>query len=71
MKEIVEIYNNKIKEIRYTNRYMQNYIDSCHKEPEIRAVYPEQNSVHSENFTNITVDSDSLITQEKHNGSEK
>ena len=34
MKDIVEILNSKIKEIRPQNRYIQNYIDSCHKESE-------------------------------------
>ena len=39
MKEIVDMFNSEIKEIRSTNRYMQNYIDSCHKESRQRALH--------------------------------
>ena len=42
-----------------------NYIDSCHKESEIRAAYTEQSTVHFKNVANITVDRDSLFLQEK------
>ena len=41
MKNIVEILNYGIKEISSTNQDMQNYIDSCHNEPEGRVAYPE------------------------------
>ena len=71
MKDIVDILNYKIKEIRPQNRYMKNYIDNCYKESERRAAYPEQSTVHLENIANITFDSHSVIPQEKQNGSEK
>ena len=44
---------------------MQNYIDSCHKESERLAAYPEQSTSNFENIVNITVESASLIPQEK------
>ena len=50
---------------------MQNYIDSCHKELERRAAYPEQSTTNFENVANITVDSDSVIPKDKQNGGEK
>ena len=50
---------------------MKNYIDRFHKESEIRAACPEQSTPHFENVDNITVDSDSVIPQEKKTGSEK
>ena len=40
MKEIVDIFYSEIKEIRPTSRDMQNYIDICHKEPEMCVEYP-------------------------------
>ena len=57
----MEIYNYEIKEISSTNRDMQNYIDSCHKESEICAAYPEQSTAHFENVANITINSASVI----------
>ena len=50
---------------------MQTYIDSCKKESEKHAAYPEQSNVHFENVANITVDSDSITQREKQNGSEE
>ena len=50
---------------------MQDYIDSCHKESERRAAYLEQSTAYYENIENITVDSASLIPQEKQNGNEE
>ena len=50
---------------------MRNYIDSCHKESERRTAYPEQSTVHFENFAKITVHSGSVIPKKKQNGSEK
>ena len=50
---------------------MQNYIDSCHNEPEGRVAYPEQRTLHFENVAKITANSDSVIPKEKQNGSEK
>ena len=68
MKDIVEIYNSKINYIRSTNQDMQNYIDICLRELERRADYPEHSTAHFENVANITVNSASVIHQEK-NGS--
>ena len=68
MKEITEIFRSEIKEIRSTNGYMQNYMDSCHKVPERRASYLEYSTAHFENITNIDVHGDSVITQEKKMG---
>ena len=65
MKQIVEIFNSDIKEIRFTNQDMRNYIDSCRRYPERRAAYPGQSTAHFENVANITDDGDSVITQEK------
>ena len=50
---------------------MQNYIDSCHRESEKRAAYPENSTANFENILSITVDSDSSIRQEKQNVSNK
>ena len=49
---------------------MQEYIDSCHKESGKCAAYPEQSTAHFEDVFNITVDSSSVLVQEKQNGSE-
>ena len=48
---------------------MQENIDSCHKESEIHAAYPEQSTAHFEEVVKITFNSASVITQEKQNGS--
>ena len=61
----MDISNSEIKEISSTNWDMKNYIDSCHKESERHTAYPEQSTEHFENVANITVDSDSVITQGK------
>ena len=61
MKDIMEIYNYDIKEIRSTNRDMKSYIDNCHKESERRASYPKHSTAHFENVANITIDSAILI----------
>ena len=53
------------------NRDLINYIDSCHKESERRAGYPEQINVHFNNVANITVDSDSITSQKKQYGREE
>ena len=47
---------------------MQNYIDSCHKESERHAAYLEQSTGNFENVADITVDSASVIPQEKKMG---
>ena len=46
---------------------MQYYIDSCHKELERYASYPEQSTANYDNLANITVDSASGTPQEKQN----
>ena len=51
-------------------RYLQNYIDSCHKESERHAAYPEHITAHFNNVENITVNSDS-ITHRRKNGREE
>ena len=71
IKEVLDIYSYYIKEINSTNRDMQTYIDSYKKESEKCAAYPEHSTVHFEYIANITVDSDSVISQEKQNGSEE
>ena len=65
MREIVKILNSTIKEIRSTNRYLRNYIDSCHKESLICAAYMKQRTEHFENVANITINSANIIPQEK------
>ena len=50
---------------------MRNDIDSCPKESWRRVVYPEQSTAYFKNVVSITVDSDSLIPEEKQNGIEK
>ena len=68
MREIVKILNSTIKEIRSTNRYLRNYIDSCHKESLICAAYMKQRTEHFENVANITINSANVIPQEKKQG---
>ena len=68
---MLESFNYDRKELRATNRYLQNYIDSCHKESEIRAAYPEQSTAHFEIVANIAIISYNAIPQEKQNESEK
>ena len=50
---------------------MWDYIDSCHKESERRATYPEHSTAYVENVANTTVNSASVIPQEKYNGGEE
>ena len=50
---------------------MRENIDSCHKESEIHAAYPEQSTAHFEEVVKITFNSASVITQEKQNGSQE
>ena len=38
------------------NRYMRDYVDSCHKESERYEVYSEQITSHFKNISNIIVD---------------
>ena len=47
------------------NRDTQEHIDSCHKESESCAAYPENSTVHLNNAANITVDIDSITQQRK------
>ena len=54
---------NKTNQISITKGY--------HKESERHTAYPEQRTVHFENVANITVDSDSVFTKNKKNGSDK
>ena len=44
---------------------MKTYIDSFHKESERRAAYPEHSTANFEIVANITVNSASVIPQEK------
>ena len=67
----MEIFYYEIKVIHSTNQETKNYIDICHKEPEIREAYPEESIAHFENVANINVDSASVLSQEKKNGSIK
>ena len=71
MKNIVEIFNYEINKIRSTNGNMQNYIDSCHRKSEIRVAYLEQSTAYFKKIVNTTIKSDSIIQQEKQNGSKK
>ena len=50
---------------------MQNYIESCQKESERCASYTEERTAHFKNVASITINSDSVIPQEKWNGSEE
>ena len=51
----------------FHKRRYEKYIDSCHKESEICAAYPEQRTVHFKKVANITINSDSVIPQEEKN----
>ena len=51
-----------------TNRDLQTDIDIVKKECE---AYPENNTLHSENVANITINSDSVTPQKKKNGREE
>ena len=51
-----------------SNRDMQNYIDCCKKEC---ASYPEQNNLHFENVTDITIYIHSITPHTKKNGREE
>ena len=50
---------------------MQNYTDSCDRESEKRAAYPEKITSYFENITSINDNRDSVILQERENGSKK
>ena len=65
MREIVDIYKYNIEKIRDINWDMWEHVDICHKYSEICAAYPKQSTAHFEDVANITVDSASVITQEK------
>ena len=64
MKYIVDMYTSDIEEIHAINRYMRDHINSCHKASKKRTAYPQQSTAHFEDFANIAVDSDSVISQE-------
>ena len=55
MKYIFDIYNSEIEELRAINQYMQEHIDSCHKEPERCAAYLYQNTANFEDVQDITI----------------
>ena len=59
---MVDSFHYEIKEIRSTNQDIKTYIDICKKKC---VAYPEQRTAYLENIVNITVDSDSVIPQEK------
>ena len=50
---------------------MGEYIDSFHKESEIRIAYLEQNTAHFNNVAKITVNSDIINQQKKKIGERK
>ena len=50
---------------------MQNYIDSCRKEPEIHTTYSKHITARFENKSYITINRGSVIPQEKQNEIEK
>ena len=58
-----ESFNSDTKELCAINRYLQNYIDICHKELERAAAYPEQSTAPFNNVLRITVDIDSITPQ--------
>ena len=68
---MLESFNYEKKELNTTNQYLEDYIASCHKESERRAVYKEQITEHFNNVADITADSDSITPQKKQNGREK
>ena len=71
IKEIVEILNDEIKEIRSKNRDIQPFIDSCNTASKKCAAYPEQRTEIFEKVSNITVDIGGVIPHDKHNGIEE
>ena len=71
MREMVQILNSDIEDIRPINQNKINYIISCPKESEKSTDNPEQSNEHIENVENITSNSDSLIPKEKQDVSDK
>ena len=57
---MLESFNYETKELSATDQYLQNYIDSCHKESERCAAYPEQSTANFNKITNINVNIDSM-----------
>ena len=45
MKEIVEIFSSEKKGYTFHKPIHAKYIDSCHKDPEKRTLYPEQRTI--------------------------
>ena len=68
---MLELFNSEIEELRAMNQYLRTYIDSCHKESERCAVYPEHSTEYFNNFENITANSYSVTPQKKKNGREE
>ena len=64
---MLESFNSDTKELCARNRDLRNYIDSCHKESERSAEYPEQSTTYFNNVVNITVYNDSITPQKKQN----
>ena len=50
------MYKYKIKDIHSINRYIQEHIDSYHKESKSYAAYPEYSTAHLNNVAKITID---------------
>ena len=71
IKEMLESLNYETKELCATNRDLWTYIDSCHKEPERHATYPEHSTAHFNNVANITVNIDSITLKNKQNKREE
>ena len=59
------MYKSNTEEMHAINRDTQEHIDSCHKEYESCAAYPENSTAHLNNAANITVDIDSITQQRK------
>ena len=68
---MLETFNYETKELRATNRVLQTYIASCHKESERGAAYTEQNTTHFHKVANINIDSDSITPHKKQSGIEE
>ena len=64
---MLDSFKYKTKELHATQRDLQTYIDSCHKESERRAAYTEHSTANFNNVANITVNSDIITSQKKQN----
>ena len=70
-RDMVNMYKSEIEEIDAIDCDMQEHIDSCQKESGKHVAYSEQRTAYFEDAGNITIDSASVIPQQKKNVSKE